>query len=87
MAKGQIRSNREKKKPKADKNKKKGAPPAGFNLSRIPGRRDGRRREKITLVKPVLTDRCSKNVFGSNMPQGMPTYRIPCVFSVFALAG
>jgi hypothetical protein len=35
MAKGQIRSNREKKKPKADKNKKKGAPPVGFNLSRI----------------------------------------------------
>jgi hypothetical protein len=35
MAKGQIRSNREKKKPKADKNKKKDAPPAGFNLSRI----------------------------------------------------
>lgn len=26
MAKGQMRSNREKKKPKADKNKKKGAP-------------------------------------------------------------
>jgi hypothetical protein len=35
MAKGQIRSNREKKKPKADKSKKKDAPPAGFNLSRI----------------------------------------------------
>jgi hypothetical protein len=35
MAKGQIRSNREKKKPKADKNKKKAAPAAGFNLSRI----------------------------------------------------
>lgn len=28
MAKGQLRSNREKKKPKADKNKKKGAPAA-----------------------------------------------------------
>jgi hypothetical protein len=28
MAKGQMRSNREKKKPKADKNKKKGAPAA-----------------------------------------------------------
>ena len=28
MAKGQQRSNREKKKPKADKNKKKGAPAA-----------------------------------------------------------
>jgi len=27
MAKGQMRSNREKKKPKADKNKKKSAPP------------------------------------------------------------
>jgi hypothetical protein len=35
MAKGQIRSNREKKKPKADKNKKKAAAPAGFNLSRV----------------------------------------------------
>jgi hypothetical protein len=35
MAKGQMRSNREKKKPKADKNKKKEAPAAGFNLSRI----------------------------------------------------
>jgi hypothetical protein len=28
MAKGQLRSNREKKKPKADKNKKKSAPAA-----------------------------------------------------------
>jgi hypothetical protein len=35
MAKGQIRSNREKKKPKADKNNKKAAPAASFNLSRI----------------------------------------------------
>jgi len=35
MAKGQIRSNREKKKPKADRNKKKAAAPASFNLSRI----------------------------------------------------
>jgi hypothetical protein len=30
MAKGQMRSNREKKKPKQDKNKKKGAAPSLF---------------------------------------------------------
>jgi hypothetical protein len=32
MAKGQMRSNREKKKPKADKNKKKSAPAAASFL-------------------------------------------------------
>jgi hypothetical protein len=35
MAKGQMRSNREKKKPKADKSKKKGAPAtSSFSLER-----------------------------------------------------
>jgi hypothetical protein len=35
MAKGQMRSNREKKKPKADKNKKKDAPAtSSFSLQR-----------------------------------------------------
>jgi hypothetical protein len=41
MAKGQIRSNREKKKPKQDKNKKKGAeapsPFAGMHSQSTPG--------------------------------------------------
>ncbi len=38
MAKGQMRSNREKKKPKADKNKKKGAPaPSPFSPVRLTG--------------------------------------------------
>jgi hypothetical protein len=38
MAKGQLRSNREKKKPKADKNKKKNAAPASlFASARGPG--------------------------------------------------
>lgn len=38
MAKGQLRSNREKKKPKADKNKKKGAAPVSpFSPVRLAG--------------------------------------------------
>jgi hypothetical protein len=38
VAKGQLRSNREKKKPKADKNKKKGAPTASpFTSPRLTG--------------------------------------------------
>jgi hypothetical protein len=38
MAKGQVRSNREKKKPKADKNKTKAAPAVSpFASSRPPG--------------------------------------------------
>lgn len=38
MAKGQLRSNREKKKPKADKNKLKSAPAASpFASPRFPG--------------------------------------------------
>jgi hypothetical protein len=38
MAKGQLRSNREKKKPKADKNKKKDAPaPSPFSPTRLTG--------------------------------------------------
>jgi hypothetical protein len=42
MAKGQLRSNREKKKPKADKNKTKIAPAASpFALSRLPGKSGG----------------------------------------------
>ena len=36
MAKGQLRSNREKKKPKAEKNKKKPAR-AGLSVERFPG--------------------------------------------------
>ena len=39
MAKGQLRSNREKKKPKADKNKKKAGPaPSPFAPGRLPER-------------------------------------------------
>jgi hypothetical protein len=39
VAKGQVRSNREKKKPKADKNKKKDAAPASpFASARVPGK-------------------------------------------------
>ena len=39
MAKGQLRSNREKKKPKAEKNKKKGAASASpFTLVRMTGK-------------------------------------------------
>lgn len=37
MAKGQMRSNREKKKPKADKNKKKEAPPPSPFASKFSG--------------------------------------------------
>jgi hypothetical protein len=36
MAKGQLRSNREKKKPKADKNKRKGVPVASPFRSTLP---------------------------------------------------
>jgi hypothetical protein len=44
MAKGQMRSNREKKKPKADKNKKKDAPAASpFSLQRAAGKDPGRK--------------------------------------------
>ena len=39
MAKGQLRSNREKKKPKAEKNKRKGAPvPLVFERVRMIGK-------------------------------------------------
>jgi hypothetical protein len=39
MAKGQMRSNREKKKPKADKNKKKDAPATSpFTPTRVTGK-------------------------------------------------
>jgi hypothetical protein len=39
MAKGQMRSNREKKKPKADKSKKRDEAPASpFAASRVPGK-------------------------------------------------
>jgi hypothetical protein len=39
MAKGQLRSNREKKKPKADKNKRKSAPAASsFTSARMAGK-------------------------------------------------
>ena len=39
MAKGQLRSNREKKKPKAEKNIKKSAPvPSGFERVRMIGK-------------------------------------------------
>lgn len=42
MAKGQMRSNREKKKPKADKNKKKAAPAASpFTSARPDGKNNG----------------------------------------------
>ena len=40
MAKGQMRSNREKKKPKADKNKKKDAPAASPFMSTRPMGKD-----------------------------------------------
>ena len=44
MAKGQLRSNREKKKPKAEKNKKKAAPvPSTFGVGMI--RKDASRRK------------------------------------------
>jgi hypothetical protein len=42
MAKGQMRSNREKKKPKADKNKKKGAP-AASSFTSSPKGSDGKK--------------------------------------------
>jgi hypothetical protein len=42
VAKGQLRSNREKKKPKADKNKKKSAPAASpFTPARMTGKDPG----------------------------------------------
>jgi hypothetical protein len=45
MAKGQLRSNREKKKPKAEKNKKKAAPiPPAFERVRMIGRDASRRK-------------------------------------------
>lgn len=45
MAKGQLRSNREKKKPKAEKNKKKGAPVASsFTSIRPAGKDSGSRK-------------------------------------------
>jgi hypothetical protein len=45
MAKGQLRSNREKKKPKADKNKKKSAPAtASFTPARPFGKDSGGRK-------------------------------------------
>jgi hypothetical protein len=45
MAKGQLRSNREKKKPKAEKNKKKSAPvPSAFERVRMIGTDASRRK-------------------------------------------
>ena len=45
MAKGQLRSNREKKKPKAEKNKKKSAPVASaFERIRMIGKDASRRK-------------------------------------------
>ncbi len=45
MAKGQLRSNREKKKPKADKNKQKGTPVVSpFTPSRIVAKDRGNRK-------------------------------------------
>jgi hypothetical protein len=45
VAKGQLRSNREKKKPKAEKNKKKSAPvPSAFERVRMIGKGDSRRK-------------------------------------------
>jgi hypothetical protein len=38
VAKGQLRSNREKKKPKADKSKIKAAPASPFAAARFPGK-------------------------------------------------
>jgi len=38
VAKGQLRSNREKKKPKADKSKIKAAPASPFAAARLPGK-------------------------------------------------
>jgi hypothetical protein len=44
MAKGQMRSNREKKKPKADKNKKKDAPAASpFAAAQLNGKPAGKK--------------------------------------------
>ncbi|MFZ3360195.1 MAG: hypothetical protein WCA56_01325 [Xanthobacteraceae bacterium] len=44
MAKGQMRSNREKKKPKADKNKKKGGPAvASFTATPVIGKGGGKK--------------------------------------------
>jgi hypothetical protein len=37
MAKGQMRPSKEKKKPKQDKNKKKGAAPSPFEMAKSPG--------------------------------------------------
>jgi len=45
MAKGQMRSNREKKKPKAEKNQKKAAPVASsFSSARPTGKASGSRK-------------------------------------------
>jgi hypothetical protein len=41
MAKGQMRSNREKKKPKADKNKKKPGAPAASVFTAQPNKKPG----------------------------------------------
>ena len=53
MAKGQMRSNREKKKPKAEKNKKKGAQAASPFTPNAPHRKRLRRQE-------ILTDFCHR---------------------------
>jgi len=54
MAKGQLRSNREKKKPKADKNKKKNH--AGSLTVHVPSRWQGLSRQKIFLAVALQSD-------------------------------
>ena len=51
MAKGQLRSNREKKKPKADKNKRKGMPAASPFRSTLPIRKRLQRQKVVIAVR------------------------------------
>ena len=56
MAKGQMRSNKEKKKPKADKNLKKGgaAPVNPFASGKTAGRPEPQQQEELTSGLPAV---------------------------------
>ncbi len=82
MAKGQLRSNREKKKPKAEKNKKKPAR-AGLSVERFPG--DGsecfRRHSEMNPLHLASAGasrrRKSSPLRGEPEPVPLPLYRPP----------
>ena len=65
MAKGQLRSNREKKKPKAEKNKKKSAPvPLAFERVRMIGKEASGR--KFSYAHAEKSRRAHKSLFAQS---------------------